>query len=148
MAATSTHPRLRLPALPHLSRLGRALAGLQVAKETLTIVFLGLPLLWEAPLLAPAALPGLVLYWLRWRMAFLNDLPRRAALVVWALTLVDELWGLVLFLRFNANPTAREMWLLRWSYGLGLGLTLAALAELGWHRAQKKAKLRALLRRT
>lgn len=141
--------RLATPLLPRpqrLSALGRGLAAAQLAKETLTVVLLGLPLLWQQPLLAPAAIPGLVLYLFRWVMV-LGRVPRRAAGRVWWLTLLDELWGLSLYLHAYDAPTARQLRYLKWSVGLGLGLTVAALAEIAYRRyREQRGQRRTLLR--
>ncbi len=72
------HAPSTLPQPKQLSPLGRWLAAAQLAKETLTIVLLGVPLLLDLPLLAVAALPGLVLYLFRWVLV-LGRLPRRVA---------------------------------------------------------------------
>ncbi len=137
-----THP---IPSPKLLSPLGRTLAGLQLAKETLTIVLLGEPLLLGRPLLVLAVLPGLVLYLCRWVMV-LGSFRRRAAMVVWLFTLVDELWGLILYLRATEVPSVRQLRYLNWSYRLGLVFSLAALLELAYRRYRDRAGLRALLR--
>ncbi|MBD2724239.1 hypothetical protein [Hymenobacter armeniacus] len=131
------HP---LPVFPKLSKLGRGLAAVQVLKETLSIVFLGLPLVQEEPLVLLSALPGVVLYLLHWQLA-LGRVGRVFAAVVWALTLLDELWGLLLFQELDA-PTRGQVRMLHWSYFLGLGIILAALAELGWRWQRNRARAR------
>lgn len=131
------HP---LPSVPKLSRLGRGLAAAQVLKETLSIVFLGLPLVQEEPLVLLSALPGLVLYLLHWQLA-LGRVGRVFAGVVWVLTLLDELWGLLLFKELEA-PTRGQVRLLHWSYFLGLAFILLALAELAWRWQRNKARAR------
>ena len=142
-------PRSRPPirhAPKQLSRLGQVLAGLQLAKETLTIVLLGVPLLLAQPVLAPAALPGVVLYLFRWVMV-LGRMRRRVAAGIWLFTLLDELWGLSLYLHAYDEPTDRQLRYLKWSVGLGLTFTLAALAEIGYQRYREGRRLRrALLR--
>lgn len=134
-----------LPVAKRLSALGRWLAGLQLAKETLTIVLLGVPLLVQQPVLAPAALPGVVLFLYRWGLV-LGQVTRRGAAVVWLCTLLDEAWGLILYLNVVDEPTARQLHYLSWSYGLGLACTLAALAEIYLGRRRERRHLRALLR--
>lgn len=129
-----------LPAVPQLSRLGRALAGAQVLKETLSMVFLGLPLVQESPLVLLSALPGVVLYLLHWHLA-LGRTGRVFAAAVWAFTLVDELWGLLLFKELD-SPTRGQIRMLYWSYFLGLGLIILALGELGWRWQLRRAKAR------
>ena len=130
----------------YLSRLGQLLAGLQLAKETLTIVLLGVPLLLAQPVLAPAALPGVVLYLFRWVLV-LGRVRRRVAVTLWVFTLLDELWGLALFHYAYDEPTARQLHYLKWSVGVGLTLTLLALAEIGYQRLREGRTLRrALLR--
>ncbi|HEX8329419.1 MAG TPA: hypothetical protein VF629_17920 [Hymenobacter sp.] len=135
--STHLHPS---PAFPKLSRFGRALAGAQVLKETLSIIFLGLPLVKEAPLVLLSALPGVVLYLLHWHLA-LGRAGRVFAAVVWALTLLDELWGLFLFEELD-SPTRAQIRMLYWSYFLGLGIILVALAELGWRWQAPRVKAR------
>lgn len=147
MPQTLPHPLARSRHEPKLlSRMGQVLAGLQLAKETLTIVLLGVPLLLAQPVLAPAALPGVVLYLFRWVMV-LGRMRRRAAAGIWLLTLLDELWGLSLYLHAYDEPTDRQLRYLKWSVGLGLTFALAALAEIGYQRYREARRLRrALLR--
>jgi toxin CptA len=142
-----SHPATpTLPQPKRLSPFGRGLAAAQLAKETLTIVLLGVPLLLEQPLLAPAAIPGLVLYLFRWVLV-LGRLPRRVATRIWVFTLLDELWGLGLYLYAHDAPTARQLRYLKWSFGLGLLFTLAALAEIAYQRyGERRSLRRALLR--
>ena len=137
MPTSSLHP---LPAVPQLSRLGRALAGAQVLKETLSMIFLGLPLVKAAPLVLLSALPGVVLYLLHWHLA-LGRAGRVFAGAVWAFTLADELWGLFLFQELD-SPTRGQIQLLHWSYFLGLGIILVALGELVWRWQHRRAKTR------
>ena len=142
-------PRAR-PAARHrpkrLSRTGQVLAGLQLTKETLTIFLLGVPLLLAQPVLALAALPGVVLYLFRWVLV-LGRLRRRVAVAIWVFTLLDELWGLALFHYAYDEPTARQLRYLKWSVGVGLTLTVLALAEiLGQRLREGRTLRRALLR--
>lgn len=140
------HPHAHpIPSPKLLSPLGRGLAALQLTKETATIILLGVPLLLAHPLLAPAALPGLVLYAFRWVMV-LGRVGRRGAAIVWVFTFVDELWGLALYLRAADAPTVRQLRYLNWSYRLGLAFTVAALVEIFWRRRRERASLRALLK--
>ena len=139
-------PHSRIHSIPSpklLSPLGRGLAGLQLTKETLTIILLGLPLLRAQPVLFPAALPGMVLYIFRWTMV-LGRVRRRAATAMWLFTLLDELWGLAVYLRAVDEPTARQMRYLTWSYALGMGFTVAALLEIGYGRYRERRRLRVL----
>ena len=140
------HASSMLPQPKQLSPFGRGLAAAQLAKETLTIVLLGVPLLLEQPLLAVAALPGLVLYLFRWVMVG-GRMPRRAATRLWVFTLLDELWGLVLYLHAYDAPTARQLRYLKWSVGLGLFFTLTALAEITYQRYGERRSLRRALMR-
>ena len=137
MPTAHLHP---LPAAPKLSRLGRGLAAAQVLKETLSIVLLGWPLVQEEPLVLLSALPGVVLYLLHWQLA-LGRVGRKLAAVVWALTLLDELWGLMLFKQLD-SPTRGQIRMLHWSYFLGLGIILLALGELGWRWQRNRARVR------
>jgi hypothetical protein len=137
------HP---IPRPKRLSVLGRGLAAAQLLKETLTIVLLGVPLLLAQPLLVPAVIPGLVLYLFHWVMVA-GRVPRRAVARIWLFTLLDELWGLTLYLHAYDAPTARQLRYLKWSVGLGLVFTLAALAEIAFQRYRERRGLRrALLR--
>jgi len=141
MPQLSTHP---IPRPKRLSALGRGLAAAQLLKETLTIVLLGVPLLLAQPVLAPAAIPGLVLYLFHWVMV-LGRIPRRAAGGIWLFTLIDELWGLSLYLHAYDAPTDRQLRYLKWSVGLGLVFTLAALAEIAYQRfRERRGQRRAL----
>lgn len=137
MPTSHLHP---LPAVPSLSRLGRGLAGAQVLKETLSMVFLGLPLVQEAPLVLLSVLPGMALYLLHWQLA-LGRVGRVFAAVVWGFTLFDELWGLLLFQELDA-PTRGQIRMLYWSYFLGLGFILLALGELVWRWQHHRARAR------
>ena len=137
MPASHLHPP---SALPGLSQLSRFLAGAQVLKETLSIIFLGLPLVKAAPLVLLSALPGVVLYLLHWQLA-LGRVGRAFAAAVWAFTLLDELWGWFLFQELD-EPTRGQIRLLHWSYFLGLGFILLALGELGWRWRQRRIKAR------
>ncbi|WP_157781022.1 hypothetical protein [Hymenobacter sedentarius] len=137
MPTSHLHP---LPYAPKLSRLGRSLAGAQVLKETLSIIFLGLPLVKEAPLVLLSALPGVVLYLLHWQL-MLGRVGRVFATAVWVFTLLDELWGLILFQELD-SPTRGQIRMLYWSYFLGLGIILLALGELGWRWQRRRAKAR------
>lgn len=135
MPISHLHPSV---VVPKISRFGRALAGAQVLKETLSIIFLGLPLVKAAPLVLLSALPGVVLYLLHWHLA-LGRAGRVLAAAVWVFTLLDELWGLLLFQELD-SPTRGQIRLLHWSYFLGLGIILLALGELGWHWQRRRAK--------
>jgi toxin CptA len=141
MPQHSTHP---IPRPKRLSLFGRGLAAAQLLKETLTVVLLGVPLLLAQPVLAPAAVPGLVLYLFRWVMV-LGRIPRRAAARIWMFTLLDEVWGLSLYLYAYHVPTDRQLRYLKWSVGLGLFFTLTALAEITYRRYRERRGLRRAL---
>lgn len=128
-----------------LTPLGRGIGALQLAKETATIVLLGVPFLLERPLLVLATLPGLVLYLFRWVLVTSN-MRRRAAVAIWMFTLLDELWGLALYLRTVDTPKLQQLRYVNWSYRLGLVFSLAALAEIGYRSYRERAHLRALLK--
>lgn len=143
MPRPHVHP---IPLSKVLTPLGRGLAALQLAKETATIVLLGVPLLLGKPLLVLAVLPGLVLYLARWVMV-LGNARRRIATVIWLFTILDELWGLILYLRATGGaPTLRQLRYLDWSYRLGLAFSVAALLEIGYRRYRDRAGRRALLK--
>ena len=137
MPASHLHPP---SIMPKLSQLGRFLAGAQVLKETLSIIFLGLPLVKAAPLVLLSALPGVALYLLHWQLA-LGRVGRVFAAAVWAFTLIDELWGLFLFQELE-SPTRGQIRLLHWSYFLGLGIILLALGELAWRWQRNRLRAR------
>ena len=126
--------------IPKLSPLGRFLAGAQVLKETLSIIFLGLPLVKAAPLVLLSALPGVVLYLLHWHLA-LGRAGRIFAAAIWGFTLLDELWGLFLFQELD-SPTRGQIRLLHWSYFLGLVIILLALGELAWRWQRNRLRAR------
>ncbi len=128
---------LSLPASPKVSRLGRALAAAQATKETLSFLLLVLPLALEEPLVLVSALPGLVLYLLHIYLAR-GRTTRLLAVVVWVLTLADELWAVLLYHDLGAPLPARRLHL---SHCLGLGISLLALAELArrWPRRRPAA---------
>jgi toxin CptA len=70
-------------------------------------------------------------------------------LVIWLFTLLDELWGLILYLRATGGaPTLRQLRYLDWSYRLGLAFSVAALLEIGYRRYRDRADLRTLLKAT
>lgn len=138
MPVSHLHPQ---PVVPKISRYGRSLAAVQILKETLTIIFLGLPLVQESPIVLFSALPGVVLYLLHWQLA-LGRVGRFFATVVWVLTLLDELWGLFLFRELEDAPSRGQIRMLHWSYFLGLSTILLALAELAWRWQARRAKAR------
>lgn len=143
MPRSHAHP---IPLPKVLSPLGRGLAALQLAKETATIVLLGVPLLLGKPLLVLAVLPGLVLYLFRWVLV-LGNARQRVAVAIWLFTILDELWGLVLYLRATGGaPTLRQLRYLDWSYRLGLACSVAALLEIGYRRYRDRAGRRARLK--
>ena len=137
MPASHLHPPSVIPKISHL---GRFLAGAQVLKETLSIIFLGLPLVREAPLVLLSALPGVALYLLHWHLA-LGRAGRIFAAAIWAFTLLDELWGLFLFQELD-SPTRSQIRMLHWSYFLGLGIILLALGELAWRWQRNRRSAR------
>ena len=124
--------------VPKISRFGRVLAGIQVLKETLSVIFLAPALIMAAPLVVLAALPGVALYVLHWQLA-LGRVGRVFAAVVWGLTLLDELWGLLLFKELSSG---RKLQMLHGSYFLGLGIILLALAEPAWRWQHRRLKSR------
>lgn len=80
-------------------------------------------------------------------MLVLGNARRRTATVIWLFTILDELWGLVLYLRATGGaPTLRQLRYLDWSYRLGLACSVAALLEIGCRRYRDRAGRRALLK--
>ncbi|MET4074892.1 hypothetical protein [Hymenobacter sp. UYCo722] len=120
--------------------MGRFLASVQILKETLSIIFLGLPLVKAAPLVLLSALPGVVLYLMHWHLA-LGRAGRIFAAAIWGFTLLDELWGLFLFQELD-SPTRAQIRMLHWSYFLGLGIILLALGELAWSWQRNRSRAR------
>lgn len=129
-------PPAPLPASRKLSRLGRALAAAQALKETLSFLLLLVPLAiaLHSPLVLVSALPGLVLYGLHLYLAG-GRASRLLALAAWGLTLADELWAVLLYHDLGAPMAARRLHLSHW---LGVGLSLLALAELGWRWPRRR----------
>jgi hypothetical protein len=128
---------------PHISsRLGRWLAGAQQLKDTLTIIGLNFLLLF-ALLFFGLPIPGLILYFLRWRLARgLGSYNR--AIVLWALSALHELLCVLLFqsVEMKTELHAAADWL-SFGYTFGLVISLAALAEAAYskHKAERAAEL-------
>lgn len=120
-------PLFPAPAAP--SGLGRALAAAQMTKETWSALLLVLPLLLSRPWFFLTTLPGLVLYALHGALA-LGRLRRRAAGLVWGLTLIEEVWTWLA--REMAGGSPARQYFGRVAFGIGLFLSLAALTELAW----------------
>ena len=116
------------------SPLGRGLALAQVLKETLSALLLVLPTLLLRPWLVVAALPAVVLYGLHWALA-LSQLRRRAAALVWGVTLVEEVstW----LLREVMATSVGRVHAGRVVFMTGLVISLLALVELAW-RARRR----------
>jgi hypothetical protein len=60
---------------------------------------------------------------------------------VWGFTLLDELWGLLLFQELD-SPTRAQVRMLYWSYFLGLAFIILALGELGWRWQLRRVRAR------
>jgi len=111
-----------------ISPLGRWLAVVQQLKDTLTIVGLNF-LLVIALFFYGLPIPGLVLYFLRWRLASGKGSYHRA-LVLWCLGAAHELLCMLLFQSADMKGELHDWadWL-SFGYTLGLIISLAGFAE-------------------
>lgn len=131
-----------LPSVPlPISRLARWLAGAQQLKDTLTILGLNFMLVF-ALFFYGLPIPGLVLYFLRWRLASGRGSYQRAV-VLWALSAVHEFLCMLLFQSTEMKAELHEWsgWL-SFGYTLGLVLSLAGFAEAVYsgHKAERSAQ--------
>lgn len=126
-----------LPAPAASSVLGRALAGAQVVKESLSALLL-VPVLLARPVFLLTSLPSLVLFLLHGALA-MGWLRRRVASVVWVLTLIEELWSWLL--REMAASSATRLYVTRISFGFGLLFSVSALLELAWRWRRRRLAL-------
>ena len=111
-----------------ISRLGRWLAGAQQLKDTLTILGMNIMLLF-ALLFFGLPIPGLILYFLRWRLARGVGSYSRA-LVLWGLSAVHELLCILLFQSAEIQTELHEVaYWLSFGYTIGLLLSSAGFAE-------------------
>lgn len=102
---------------------GRWLAIAQQVKDTLTIAGMNILLLFG--ILCGVAIPGLILYSMRWRLTRKKS-SREGAMVLWGFSFFHEL--LCVFL-FRSSDMQHELgavaeWL-SWGYALGMALSLA-----------------------
>jgi hypothetical protein len=118
---------MKTPAVPagpaHISVLGVWLARAQQLKDTVTILGMNFMLLFGL-LMFGLPIPGLVLYFLRWRLT--RGKARRAyAALLWALGLGHEL---LLFASTDAHAELHDMAdYLTLGYTLGAGISVAGL---------------------
>ncbi|UOQ72182.1 hypothetical protein [Hymenobacter cellulosilyticus] len=105
-----------------ISTTGRWLAGAQQLKDTLTI--LGMNILLLFGVLCGIAIPGLVLYFLRWKLVRGKG-RRQSAATHWAITLVHELCCGLLFMSADMQNELHE-----WGAGLAVGYLLGCLISL------------------
>ncbi|KAA9338376.1 hypothetical protein F0P96_05955 [Hymenobacter busanensis] len=101
---------------------GRWIATAQQVKDTLTIVAMNLMLL------VPIAWPGLVLYFLRWRLTK-RTAKRGTAITLWALTFVHELLCVWLFISSKHDPDMAGMLPFEIGYIVGMMVSVAGLLE-------------------
>jgi branched-subunit amino acid ABC-type transport system permease component len=129
------------PAPLEISRLGRWLAGAQQLKDTLTIIGMNLLLVF-ALFFYGLPIPGLILYFLRWRIANGRSSYQRAV-VLWGLSAVHELLCMLLFQSTEMQAEMHEWseWL-SFGYTLGLLLSVAGFAEAVYsgHKAEISAQ--------
>ena len=112
-----------------VTRLGRGVAIAQQLKDTLIILGMNFMLLFGI-LFYGIAVPGLVLYALRWRLVRGKSSPRRA-LAVWSFTFVHEVLCVLLFQSADMQSELMNgaAQLLSFGYLLGVGFSLVGLAE-------------------
>jgi hypothetical protein len=124
-----------------ISRLGRWLAGAQQLKDTLTIIGMNLLLVF-ALFFYGLPIPGLILYFLRWRLASGRGGYQRAILL-WALSAVHEFLCMLLFQSAEMKTELHEWseWL-SFGYTLGLVLSIAGFVEAVYsgHKAEHSAQ--------
>jgi toxin CptA len=134
-----SHAAPSLPAPAASSVFGRVLAGAQVVKETWSAVLLVLPVLLVRPWVLATSLPTVILFGLHGALA-LGWLRRRVAVLVWVLTLIEEVWTWLL--REMATTSATRQYFARVSFGLGLSISVLALAELAWRWQRRRTAAR------
>lgn len=116
------------------THLSRWLASAQQLKDTLTI--LGMHILFVFGLLFGIGIPGLILYFLRWRIVRGNSSPQRTQ-VLWCLGFVHEFLCVLLFqsaeIKTELHETAEWVSI---GYMIGLGISLTGLIE-AFYTAQR-----------
>lgn len=105
-----------------ISTLERWLAAIQQLKDTVTIGLMNILLLFG--LMFGIAIPGLVLYFLRWRLVRGKG-SRGSAAVIWALGCLHELLCAVLFLSSSNQSELGDMSLIGYGYVLGVVVSAA-----------------------
>ncbi|GGE95565.1 hypothetical protein [Hymenobacter cavernae] len=107
--------------------LGRKLAVAQQIKDTLTI--LGMNILLIFGIMFGVAIPGLVLYFLRWRLTR-GKSSRTGALLLWGIGVLHEVLCAFLFASADLQSELHD-WAtyLAWGYILGVIINLFGLAE-------------------
>ncbi len=121
------HTLITTPAA-QIGYIGRQLARLQQLKDTLTIVGMNFMLLFGI-IFYGIAVPGLILYALRWRLVRGTATRQRAAWI-WGLGAVHELLCALMFASASAGAELGDMAdYLAAGYLLGLMLSVAGLAE-------------------
>jgi hypothetical protein len=132
-------PAVRLPApvLPR-SELQRGLAIAQQVKDTITIGLMLSTGMLIFGILFGVAIPGLVLYCLRWQQTRRYGRNARGGWL-WLLTLLHELVCAVGF--YSNHPHHDEMTAFHFEagYALGAGISLLALLNSGWATAGRRA---------
>ncbi|UOQ52970.1 hypothetical protein [Hymenobacter cellulosivorans] len=114
-----------------LSVTSRWLAGAQQTKDTLTII--GMNVLLVFGLLCGIAIPGLVLYFLRWKLVRGKG-RRQSALTHWGITLAHEFCCVLLFMSTDMQNELHEWGAgLAVGYGIGCLISLAGLLETWQH---------------
>jgi hypothetical protein len=124
-----TAPTTSRPALPQNAStlLGRQLATAQQVKDTVTI--LGMNVLLVFGILFGIGVPGLILYFLRWKLTRGEGTQTRA-IVLWVLTTIHEVLCVALFFSADMQTELHE-WAtyLGWGYALGFLISLVGAVE-------------------
>lgn len=105
-----------------ITSLGRWLAAIQQTKDTVTIVLMNILLLFG--LMFGVAIPGLILYFLRWRLVREKG-SRKGAATIWALSCLHELLCAILFLSSSNQSELGDTSLIGCGYVLGMLISAA-----------------------
>ncbi|MFD2786599.1 hypothetical protein [Hymenobacter rubripertinctus] len=110
----------------------RWLAALQQAKDTVTILGMNFMLLFG--LMMGIAVPGLILYFLRWKLVRATGSPA-TAIRIWGWSLVHEFLCVILFASEGTQQELHGMaTLLAYGYTLGIVVSMAGLVMSIEHR--------------
>ncbi|WP_375435621.1 hypothetical protein [uncultured Hymenobacter sp.] len=126
---------------PKSTQLSCWLTAAQQLKDTLTILGMNIWLVFGV--LFGVAIPGLLLYFLRWRLVRGTSNPHRA-LLLWSFSFVHEFFCVLLFQSAEMKAELHEAaGLLSVGYLVGMGVSLIALAEAvhSGHKVESAARL-------